>query len=139
MGLSGHSYPQQIELADLALSDPLLSASQRTRDSWWLFLAHSYPQQIVLPVLGGSFWPTLNRNESYSRVLVALSGPFLFVTNRGPGSWWLVLAHSYPYQIVLPGLGGALFSVTYRIPGPLLTVAAANRTPGSWWLCLAHS
>ena len=72
------------------------SVTNRTPGYWWFFLAYSYPQQNVLPVLGGSFWPTHIRNKSYARVLVALSGPLLPVTNRSPGSWWLCLAHSYP-------------------------------------------
>ena len=97
-----------------ALSGPLLSATNRTPGSWWFFQAHSYPQQIALPGLGGSFWPTLIRNKSYSRVLVARSGPFLFVKNRSPGSWWLFLAHSYLYQIVLPGLGGSFWRTLLR-------------------------
>ena len=53
-------------------------------------------QQIVLPSFGGSFWPTFGRNKSYCRVLVALSGPRLAVTNRTAESWWLFLAHVWP-------------------------------------------
>ena len=70
----------------VVLSGPLLSVTNRTPGSWWLFLAHSYPQQIVPPDLGGSFWPTLIRNKSYSRFLVAVSGQLLSVANRTPGS-----------------------------------------------------
>ena len=46
------------------------------------------------PSLGGSFWPTFGRNKSYCRVLVALSGQLLAVTNRTAESWWLFLANS---------------------------------------------
>ena len=91
----------------MALFGPFLSATNRTPGSWWLFLGQSYRQQIVLPGFGGSFWPILIGNKSYSRVLVALFGPFLSARNRTPGSWWLFLAQSYPQQIVLPGLGGS--------------------------------
>ena len=46
--------------------------------------------------LGGSFWPTFGRNKSYCRVLVALSGQLLAVTNRTAEFWWLFLAHVWP-------------------------------------------
>ena len=110
----------------VALSGPLVSVTNRTPGSWWLFLAHSYPQQIVLPGLGGAFWPTRIRNKSYSRVLVALSGPLLSATNRTPGlggSFWPTLirnqcgsflALSYPQQIVVPGLGGSSWPALVR-------------------------
>ena len=77
-----------------ALSGPRLAATNRTAESWWLFLDNSsWPQQIVLPSLGGSFWPTFDRIKSYCRVSVALSGPLLAVTNRTAVSRWLFLAH----------------------------------------------
>ena len=55
-------------------------------------------------------WSTFGRNKSYCRVLVALSGqllavtnrtaefwcPRLAVTNRTAESWWLFLANSWP-------------------------------------------
>ena len=66
----------------VVLSGQLLAVTNRTAESWWLFLAHVWPQQIVLPSLGGSFWPPLGCNKSYCRVLVALSGQLLAVTNR---------------------------------------------------------
>ena len=53
---------------------------------------------------------TLGRNKSYCRVLVALSGPRLAVTN--PILYW-------------------------ALSGPRL--AATNRTAESWWLFLANS
>ena len=71
----------------MALSDPRLAVTNRTAESWWLFLANSWPEQIVLPSLGGFFWPTLGRNKSYCRVLVALSGQLLAGTNRIAESW----------------------------------------------------
>ena len=74
----------------------LFLVTNRTGGSWWLFLVHSSPQQIGLSSLGGSFWPTLGRNNSYCRVLVALSGPRLALTNRTAESWWLFLANSWP-------------------------------------------
>ena len=89
----------------MALSGQLVAVTNRTAESWWLFL-----EQIVLPSLGGSFWPilgryksycrsfwpSLGRNKSYCRVSVALSGPRLAVTNRTAESWWLFLAHVWP-------------------------------------------
>ena len=111
-----------------SFSGQLLSVTNRAPGSWWLFLAHSCPQQAVLPGLGGSFWPALIHNKSYSRVLVALSDPLLSVTNRSPGvggSFWPTLVRDRLYSRVLVVLSGPLFWVT-------------NRTPGSWWL-LAHS
>ena len=73
----------------MALSGPRLAVTNLTAESWWLL-------HIVLPSLGGSFWPTLGRNKSYCRVLVALSGQLLAVTNRTAESWWLFLAHVCP-------------------------------------------
>ena len=108
----------------VTLSGQLLAVSNRTAESWWLFLANSWPYQIVLPSLGGSFWPTfgsnksycrvsvalsVGRNKSYCRVLVALSGPHLAVTHRTAKSRWLFL------------------------------LAVTNRTAESWWLFLANS
>ena len=96
----------------MALSGQLLAVTNRSVESCWLFLAHVWPEQIVLPSLGGSLWPTFGRNKSYCRVsaalscqllavtnrtaLVALSGPHLAVTNRIAESWWLFLAHVWP-------------------------------------------
>ena len=57
----------------MALSGPLLAATNRTAESWW---------------------PTLGHNKSYSRVLVALSDPHLAVSNRTAESRWLFLAKS---------------------------------------------
>ena len=57
-----------------------LPASNRTPGYWCFFLAHSYLHHIVLPVLGGSFWPTLFGIKSYSPVLVVQFGPLLSVT-----------------------------------------------------------
>ena len=71
-----HSYPYQIAPPGLGCSGPLFSVTNIPR-SWRLLLDHSYPER-------GSFWSTLIRNKSYPRVLVALSGPLLFVTNRTP-------------------------------------------------------
>ena len=48
----------------MAPSGQLLAVTNRTAESWWLFLANSWSLQIVLPSLGGSFWPTLGRNKS---------------------------------------------------------------------------
>ena len=83
----------------MALSGPRLAATNRTAESWWLFLA----QVLVLPSLGGSFWPNLGHNKSYCRVLVALSGQIVlpslggsFWPNRTAESWWLFLAHVWP-------------------------------------------
>ena len=112
----------------MALSGPRLAVTNRTAESWWLFLAHVWPQQIVLPSLGGSFWPSLGRNKSYCRVSLALSGPrlavtnrtaeswwlFLAVTNRTAESWWPFLAHVWPYQILLPNLGGSFWPTLGR-------------------------
>ena len=80
----------------VALSGPRLAVTNRTPESWWLYLANSWPQHIVLPSLGGSFWPTFSRNKSYCRVLVAFSGQLLAVTNRTAESWWLFLDNSWP-------------------------------------------
>ena len=80
----------------MALSGPRLAVTTRTAESRWLFLANYWPQQNVRPSVGGFIWPTLGRNTSYSRVLVALSGPRLAVTNRTAESWWLFLANSWP-------------------------------------------
>ena len=116
----------------MALSGPHLAVTNCTAESWWLFLAKSYCRvlvalfgQIVLPSLGGSFWPTFGRNVLPS--LVALSGP---------------LAE----QIVLPSLGGSFWPtfgrnksycrVSVALSGPRL--AATNRTAESLWLFLAH-
>ena len=129
----------------MALSGQRFAVTNRTA-SWWLFLAHVWPQQIVLPSLGGSFWPTLGRNKSYCRVLVALSGQLLAVTNRTAEFWWLFLAHVWPKQIVLPSLGGSFWPtfgrnksycrVLVALSGQLLAVT--NRTAEFWWLFLAH-
>ena len=73
----------------MALSGPRLAVTSRIAESWWLFLANSWPSQIVLPSLGGFY-------ISYCRVLVALSGPRLAVTNRTAESRWLFLAHVWP-------------------------------------------
>ena len=62
----------------VALSGQLLAVTNRTAESWWLFLAH------------------VGRNKSYCRVLVALSGQLLAVTNRTAESWWLFLDNSWP-------------------------------------------
>ena len=80
----------------VALSGQLLAGTNRTAESRWLFLAKSWPEQIVLPSLGGSFWPTLGRNKSYCRVSVAFSGHFLAATNRSAESRWLFLAQVWP-------------------------------------------
>ena len=91
----------------MALSGPRLAVTSRIAESWWLFLAKLlavtnrtaeswWLLHIVLPSLGGSFWPTFGRNKSYCRVSVALSGPRLAVTNRTAESWWLILAHVWP-------------------------------------------
>ena len=80
----------------MALSGLRLAVTNRTAESWWLFLANSWPSQIVLPSLGGSFWPILGRHKSYCRVLVVFSGTRLAVTNRTAESWWLFLAHVWP-------------------------------------------
>ena len=131
----------------VALSGQVLAVTNRTAESWWLFLAHIWPQQIVLPSLGGSLWPTLDRNKSYCRVLVALSGPRLAVTNRTAESRWLFLAHSWPLQIVLPSLN-AFFWLTfgrnksyYRFSVALSCqlLAVSNRIAESWRLFLANS
>ena len=103
MALSGPHLAVTNRTAEVALSGPRLAVTNRTAESWWLFLAHVWPQQIVLPSLGG-FFPVLvafsgqllGRNKSYCRVLVALSGPRLAVTNRTAESWWLFLAHVWP-------------------------------------------
>ena len=60
--------------------------------------------RLAVPIilLGGSF---SGRNKSYYRVLGALSGPHLAVTNRTAESWRLFLAHVWPQQIVLSNLG----------------------------------
>ena len=108
----------------VALSCPLLCATNRTPGSWWLF---AVPLLFVTNRTPGPWWlfqPILirnktysrifvapsgpRRNKSYSRVLVALSGPVLPVTNRTPGSLWLFLAH-----IALPGLGGSFLPHSY--------------------------
>ena len=155
-----NSWPYQIRVL-VALSGPRLAATNRTAESWWLFLAKSWPQQIVLPSLGGSFWPTFDRNKSSCRVLVALSGQVLAVTNRTAESWWLILwPNSWPQQIVLPSLGGSFLPTLGRnkshggsfwptfgrnksycrvlvaLSGQLLAVT--TRTAESWWLFLAH-
>ena len=54
----------------MVLSGPDLAVTNRIAESRWLFLAHVWPQQIVLPSLGGSA-----------------------VTNRTAESWWLFLAN----------------------------------------------
>ena len=79
-------------------------ATQTPRFVWRLRRAEDLPERGYDTLesgrsvmgLGGSFWPTLIRNKSNSKVLVALSCPAVSVTNRTPGSWWLFLAHSYP-------------------------------------------
>ena len=80
----------------MALSGPRLAVTNRIAESRWLFLANSWPSQIVLPSLGGSFWPTFGRNKSYCRVSAALSGPRLAATNRTAESWCLFLAQVRP-------------------------------------------
>ena len=85
MALSGPHLAVTNRTAEVALSCPRLAVTNRTAESWWLFLAHVWPQQIVLPSLGGFF-----------SVLVAFSGPRLAVTNRTAESWWLFLAHVWP-------------------------------------------
>ena len=57
----------------MALSGPRLAVTNRTAESWWLFLAHVWPQQIVLAGLCGSFWPRLGHTKSYFRVLPVVS------------------------------------------------------------------
>ena len=52
-------------------------------------------QQTVLPSLGAPFGPTLGRNKSYFRVVVAFSGPVLTVTKRTSGFLWIFLADSW--------------------------------------------
>ena len=160
----------------VALSVPLLSVANRLPGSGWLFLAYSYPTLthnkpysrvlVALPgpllsvtnrlqCLGGSFWPTVVPNSSYS---AGLGGSFWPTLIRGP-----FLAHSYSFHIVFrclggsflstlmrnksysPGLGGSLLSHSYKsyaralvaLSSPLLSVT--NHAPGSWWLFLAHS
>ena len=71
----------------VALSGQLLAVTNRTAESWWLFLAHVWPQQIVLPSFGGSFWLMFGRNKSYCRILAALSGQLLAVTDRTVEFW----------------------------------------------------
>ena len=103
--------------------------TNRTAESWWLFLAHVWPEQIVIPSLRGSFWPSLGRNKSYCRVSVALSGQL------------------WPEQIVLPSLGDYFWPtlgrdkshcrVSVALSGQLL--AGTNRTAESRWLLLASS
>ena len=78
----------------MALSGPRLAVANRTAVSRWLFLAHVWPSQIVLPNLGGSFSPTLlpslgcffyhtfGCNKSYCGISVALSAQLLAVTTR---------------------------------------------------------
>ena len=156
----------------MALSGSRLAVTNHTAESWWLFLAHVWPLQIVLPSLGGSFWPTRGReqivrwrNKSYYRVLVAFSGQLLAVANCTTESWWLFLDNSWPEQIVLPSLGGSFWTtlchiksycrvlvalswptlghnksycrVLVTLSGQLLAVT--NRTTESWWLFLANS
>ena len=58
----------------MALSGQLLAVTNRTAESWWLFVA------------------SFGRNKSHRRVLVVLSGQLLAVTNRR----WLFLAHVWP-------------------------------------------
>ena len=99
------------------------------------------PRQSFQTIGVGSFWPTLGRNKSYCRVLVAVSGPLLAVTNRTAESWW----HFVPY--LLPGLGGSFWptlAITNRTAGsgwlfPSHSWAVTNRTAESCWLFLAHS
>ena len=43
----------------MAFSGPHLAVTNRTADFWWLLLAQSWPQQIVLPSLGGFFFVKL--------------------------------------------------------------------------------
>ena len=95
----------------VGFSGTRLAVTNRTAESRWLFLANSWPKQIVLPSLGGSFYgQILGRNKSYCRVSVALSCQLLAVTNRAVAlsdellavtnrtaeSWWLFLANSWP-------------------------------------------
>ena len=127
MALSGPCLAATTRTADL--SGQVLAVTNRTAESRWLFLAHVWPQQIVQPSLGGSFWPRFGRNKSYcrvsvalsgpgsavtSRTAVALSGPRLAVTNRTAESWWLFLAHVWPLQIVLPILSGSFLPALGR-------------------------
>ena len=76
----------------MALSGPRLAVTNRTAESRWLFLAHVWPEQIVLPGLGGSFWPTLGRDKSYCRVSVALSGQLL-----AGGIFWPIMGRNKSY------------------------------------------
>ena len=110
----------------MAPSGQVLAVTNRTAESWWLFLAHVWPLQIVLPSLGGSFWPRFGRNKSYCRVSVALSGPGSAVTSRTGGSFWPTFGRNKSYCRVLVALSGP-------------RLAATNRTADSQWLFLASS
>ena len=113
----------------------LLAVTNSTAESSWLFLAHVWPQQIVLRSLGGSFCPSLGRNKSYCQVLLALSGLRLAATNRTAESWWL-----------FPSLGGFFWPTLGRnksycrvlvaLSGPRLAVT--KRTAESWCHVLAN-
>ena len=85
----------------------------------------------VIPILARSSV----RNKSYWRVLLALSGTFLAVTNRIAGSWWFFWSILGRTKIVLPGLGGFFWPTLGRHKSWWLFLAlfATNRTAGSWW------
>ena len=79
----------------MAFSGRGLAVTNCTAESQWLILVHVWPEQIVLPSLGGSFWlllaVTIRASESwwlflaYCRVLVAFCGPLLAA--RTAESW----------------------------------------------------
>ena len=69
--LKGFSGPRLAVLPSLGgFFRPHLAVTNRAAESLWLFPAHVWPQKIVLPSLGGSFWTTFGCNKSYCRVLV---------------------------------------------------------------------
>ena len=84
-----HAWLQQIVLPNLG--DSFRPKLGYNKPYWRVSKALSGPPsavQIGLPNLGDSFWPRLNRNNKlFCRILVALSGPYLVVTNRTAESW----------------------------------------------------
>ena len=90
----------------VAFSGTLLAIESRNAEFRGLLLFHVWPQQIVLPSLGGFFWPTLSCNKLHCNVSVALFWPRFGRHNRTAESRWLFLARVWPYKIALPILGG---------------------------------
>ena len=140
---------------------PRVGQKEPPRPGSTICYSQEWAKQIVLPGLGGSSWPSLGRNKSHCRVLVALSGPlgrnksycrvlvafsgrWLFlVLSSGFGPVWAVTSHiasgstlgrnkSYCRVLAQPGPKQIVLPL-----GPLSAVT--NRTAGSWWLFLAHS